>query len=58
MQSLWMLKQAANVSDVPFKRQLIQYSPVTVAERSKACTAFARSEAGIVCSNPTQGMDV
>jgi hypothetical protein len=27
-------------------------------ERSKACTVFARSEAGIVGSNPTQGMDV
>jgi hypothetical protein len=33
-------------------------SPVTVAEQSKACTVFARSEAGIVVSNPTQGMDV
>jgi hypothetical protein len=32
--------------------------PVTVAERSKAYTVFARTEAGIVCSNPTQGMDV
>jgi hypothetical protein len=32
--------------------------PVTVAERSKACTVFARSEAGIVGSNPAQGMDV
>jgi hypothetical protein len=32
--------------------------PVTVAERSKACTVFARSEAGTVASNPTQGMDV
>jgi hypothetical protein len=32
--------------------------PVTVAERSKACTVFDRSEAGIVRSNPTQGMDV
>jgi hypothetical protein len=32
--------------------------PVTVAERSKACTVFARSEAGIVGSNSTQGMDV
>jgi hypothetical protein len=31
---------------------------VTVAERSKACTIFARSEAGILGSNPTQGMDV
>jgi hypothetical protein len=32
--------------------------PVTVAERSKACTVVARSEAGIAGSNPTQGMDV
>jgi hypothetical protein len=32
--------------------------PVMVAERSEACTVFARSEAGIVDSNPTQGMDV
>jgi hypothetical protein len=32
--------------------------PVTVAAQSKAWTAFARSDAGIVGSNPTQGMDV
>jgi hypothetical protein len=32
--------------------------PVTVAERSKSCAVFAGSEAGIVGSNPTQGMDV
>jgi hypothetical protein len=32
--------------------------PVTVAERSKACTVFACSEAGIVGSNPTEVMDV
>jgi hypothetical protein len=32
--------------------------PVTVAQRSKVCTVFARSDAGIVGSNPTQGMDV
>jgi hypothetical protein len=32
--------------------------PVTVAERSEACTVFARSEAGIVGSNPNQGMDI
>jgi hypothetical protein len=32
--------------------------PVTVAERAKVCTVFARSEAGIVGSNPTQGKDV
>jgi hypothetical protein len=33
------------------------FMPVTVAERSKACTVFARYEAGIVGSNPTQGMN-
>jgi hypothetical protein len=32
--------------------------PVTVAKRSKACTIFVRSEAAIVGSNSTQGMDV
>jgi hypothetical protein len=32
--------------------------PVTVAEHFKACTVFPRLEAGIVGSNPTQGMDV
>jgi hypothetical protein len=32
--------------------------PLTVAERYKACSVFARSEAGIVGSNPTHGMDV
>jgi hypothetical protein len=30
----------------------------TVTVRSKARTVFARSNAGIVGSNPTQGMDV
>jgi hypothetical protein len=29
-----------------------------VAERSKACTVFVPSEAGIVGLSPTQGMDV
>jgi hypothetical protein len=36
----------------------VRLGPVTVAERSKACTVFARTEAAIVSSNPTQGMDV
>jgi hypothetical protein len=31
----------------------VNKQPVTVAERSKACTVFARSEAAIVGSNPT-----
>jgi hypothetical protein len=34
------------------------HGPVTVAERSKTCTVFVRSKAGIVGSNPTQGKDV
>jgi hypothetical protein len=33
-------------------------TPVRVTERSKTFTVFARSEAGIVGSNPTHGMDV
>jgi hypothetical protein len=36
----------------------IQIMSVTVAERSEAGTVFARSETGIVDSNPTQGMEV
>jgi hypothetical protein len=32
--------------------------PVTVAVRSKPCNFFARSDARIVGSNPTQDMDV
>jgi hypothetical protein len=32
--------------------------PITVAARSKASTVFARSNTGIVGSNPTRGMDV
>jgi hypothetical protein len=35
-----------------------KWKPVTVAVRSKTCTVLARSEAGIVGSNPTQGMDI
>jgi hypothetical protein len=33
-------------------------APITVAMRHKALTVFARSNAGMVSSNPTQGMDV
>jgi hypothetical protein len=36
----------------------LHFQQVTVAERSKACTVFARSEPVIVDSNPTQGMNV
>jgi hypothetical protein len=32
--------------------------PITVAAQPKAWTVFARSNAGNVGSNPTQGMDV
>jgi hypothetical protein len=34
------------------------YKPITVTARSKAWTVFARSNAMIVGSNPTQGMEV
>jgi hypothetical protein len=35
----------------------INLLPITVAPQSKAWTVFARSNTGIVGSNPTQGMD-
>jgi hypothetical protein len=38
--------------------KLITLKPGTVAERSKGCTLFARSERGLVGSKPTQGMNV
>jgi hypothetical protein len=38
--------------------ELYLLSPITVPDRSKACTVFAGSEAGIVVSNSTQGMNV
>jgi hypothetical protein len=41
-----------------FIPSLMQHSLVTVAEQSKACTVFARSEPVIVGLNPTQSMDV
>jgi hypothetical protein len=41
-----------------FYKYVTLFVPVTVAERSEACTVFARLEAWIVGSNPTQGMDV
>jgi hypothetical protein len=39
-------------------RLAAQIRPITVAARSKIWTVFARSNAGIVGSNPTQAMDV
>jgi hypothetical protein len=36
----------------------LRSEPVTVAARSKARTFFARSDAGIMGSNPTHSMDV
>jgi hypothetical protein len=34
------------------------FEPTRVATQSKTCTVFAPSNAGILGSNPTQGMDV
>jgi hypothetical protein len=41
-----------------FLKNIAQFMPITVAARSKARTVFALSNAGIVGSNPTHGMDV
>jgi hypothetical protein len=39
-------------------RSSLDLVPIAVATRSKVLTIFARSNTGIVGSNPTQGMDV
>jgi hypothetical protein len=36
----------------------MHFKPITVAARSKTRTVFARSNTGVVGSNPTRGMDV
>jgi hypothetical protein len=41
-----------------FLERIDQLMPVTVAARSEAWTVFARSNVGIMGSNPTWGMDV
>jgi hypothetical protein len=41
-----------------FNALLQMFQPITVAARSKPWTVVARSNAGIVGSNPTWGMDV
>jgi hypothetical protein len=43
---------------ITYKHVYGQVMPSTVATRSKAWTVFARTDAGIVGSNPTQGMVV
>jgi hypothetical protein len=45
-------------SYVFFQSLVLIIAPVIIAARCKAWTVFARSNAGIVGSKPTQGMDV
>jgi hypothetical protein len=39
------------------QRAFFKYEPITAAARSRASTVFTYSNARIVGSNPTQGMD-
>jgi hypothetical protein len=43
---------------IPIISVHLLYEPITAAAQSKAWTVYARSNTGIVGSNPTQGMDV
>jgi hypothetical protein len=45
------------ISRSDFYGSISSVAPITVAARSKALTVFARSDAGIMGSNPAQGMD-
>jgi hypothetical protein len=54
---LWYVR-CMHKTEVFMVKALYEFMPITAAARSKACTVFARSNAGIVGSNPIQGMDV
>jgi hypothetical protein len=43
---------------IPDFQLFFYFSWLSLVSRSKAWTVFTRSNAGIVGSNPTQGMDV
>jgi hypothetical protein len=47
-----------NAETQALSKWLTNLKPITVAARSKARTAFARSNARIVGSDPNQGMEV
>jgi hypothetical protein len=54
-------RHTAEDNDVQISDIFVSYNqaePITVAALSKARNVFARSNAGIVGSNPTRGMDV
>jgi hypothetical protein len=53
-----IIEFSLNSEDKTFFCYIFPVLPVTAAERSETCTFFVRSEAGIVGSNPTEGMDV
>jgi hypothetical protein len=55
----WCIKLMAKNYNHYFLKVLIAHinSPITVTTRSKAWTVFAGSNAGIVGSNPTRGID-
>jgi hypothetical protein len=52
----WVYLLRTSVPDFSCRIRIVQ--PITVAALSKAWTVFARSNTGIVGSNPTRGIDV
>jgi hypothetical protein len=61
LQSSWLVRRYIGNPDWRFswfRSVILGKWPITIAARSKAWTVFARSDAGIVGSNPTQGIDV
>jgi hypothetical protein len=54
--------QAYNLNIIRFLQEYItqqlEHSPASIAERSKACTVFSRSNIEITASNPARGVDV
>jgi hypothetical protein len=58
----WCSSIYSNINDALVIKTFLEVGlfkcPITVAARSEAWTVFARSNAGIVVSNHTQGVDV
>jgi hypothetical protein len=52
------MKEKKNDKLNEFYTCILCYKPVSMAEQSKACTVYNRSNIGITGSNPAQGIDM
>jgi hypothetical protein len=58
VEGILSFKLVSTLLEMPYIRDLFSTQPIMMTAQSKAWTVFARSNAGIVGSNPTQDVDV